>query len=354
MHIRPSDHLVTIASGGCNALSYLLANPQKVTAVDLNHAHVALMHLKIVAAKSLTQPEFFEFFGTAASPRNVQRYYTVLAPQLDFSTRQYWEHGLPGRQRIRQFKKGFYHYGLLGRLIGLVHRLASWHGVQLADLLKQPSVAAQAEWFDANVAPLFDSRLVRWLSRSPVALYNLGIPPSQYRELCESQPLAMADVLKQRARRLATIAPVDDNYFAWQAYGRRYAVDNPDNLPPYLQARHFACLQQRLARLSIEHNNIAQVLRALPAQSVDAVVLLDAQDWMNADEVVALWTQITRTANDGARVIFRTAGVASPLAAILPAPLQHRWQRDEVASAAGTAQDRSAIYGAFHVYRLAP
>ena len=45
MQIEPHHHIVSIASGGCNALSYLTAGPARVTAVDLNHAHVALVKL---------------------------------------------------------------------------------------------------------------------------------------------------------------------------------------------------------------------------------------------------------------------------------------------------------------------
>ena len=41
--------------------------------------------------------------------------------------------------------------------------------------------------------------------------------------------------------------------------------------------------------------------------SVDRYVLLDAQDWMSDAQLNALWTEITRTAAPGARVIFRTA-----------------------------------------------
>ena len=40
--LRPTDHLVTIASGGCNVLSYLVDEPAKITAIDLNGAHIAL------------------------------------------------------------------------------------------------------------------------------------------------------------------------------------------------------------------------------------------------------------------------------------------------------------------------
>ena len=53
--IQPDSHVVTIASGGCNALSYLTANPRAITAVDLNTAHIALNQLKRVAAQAFAR-----------------------------------------------------------------------------------------------------------------------------------------------------------------------------------------------------------------------------------------------------------------------------------------------------------
>ena len=47
--------------------------------------------------------------------------------------------------------------------------------------------------------------------------------------------------------------------------------------------------------------------RREPDASLDAYVLLDAQDWMNDATLTALWREIRRTARPGARVIFRTA-----------------------------------------------
>jgi len=51
--ITPDCHIVAIASGGCNILSYLIADPARITAVDLNRAHVALNRLKLTAARHL-------------------------------------------------------------------------------------------------------------------------------------------------------------------------------------------------------------------------------------------------------------------------------------------------------------
>jgi len=42
LRLGPDDRVVAIASGGCNVLSYLTADPARVAAIDLNGAHIAL------------------------------------------------------------------------------------------------------------------------------------------------------------------------------------------------------------------------------------------------------------------------------------------------------------------------
>ena len=353
LKLQPTDHLITIASGGCNALSYLTASPKKITAVDLNHAHVALVNLKMEGIRRLEYKEFYKFFGEAKSINNPRLYREVLAQHLNPATRDYWEGGMKGFERIRMFEKGFYKYGLLGKLIGFIHISAKLYRVKLDELLKQPTVEAQAQWFDENVAKIFDSRLVKKIMGSPLALYNLGIPPSQHACLCEDRPETMAQVLKERARKLATIDNINNNYFAWQAYGRSYDHHNPTNKPLYLQEQHFELVRNNIDRLSIEQNNVLDALKRMPANSVDAVVLLDAQDWMTPEEICTLWTEITRTANPGARIIFRTAGTSSPIEGALTADLNRLWKRNHATSDQLIHEDRSAIYGAFHLYELA-
>src|SRR5882757_10711752 len=101
--ITPDSHVVTIASGGCNVLSYLTADPARITAVDLARAHVALNRLKLVAATRLPSWQaFYGFFGTADDQANVAAYHRLIAPHLDPQSRAYWEsRGLQhlGRQR---------------------------------------------------------------------------------------------------------------------------------------------------------------------------------------------------------------------------------------------------------------
>src|SRR5579872_7539394 len=67
--------IVTIASGGCNALSYLAAQPAQVYAVDLNEAHLALLKLKLAGLRAFSDyADFWQFFGAANSPGNSELY----------------------------------------------------------------------------------------------------------------------------------------------------------------------------------------------------------------------------------------------------------------------------------------
>ncbi len=352
MELKPHHHVVTIASGGCNALSYLSAMPAKVTAVDLNRAHVALVRLKIEGLKRLPGWEsFYRFFGEADHSRNVADYNSYLAPHLDKETAAYWEgRNLWGRKRVSGFAKNIYRRGLLGKFIGSGHLFAKFYGLNLQAFLDCQDLGEQRAYFEENISPLFNKRLVKRVTKSPVALFGLGIPPAQYDELKGQRN--MGDVLKERLERLTCDYPLQDNYFAWQAFGRSYKPDGAGPLPPYLQKRNYQTLQRMVDRLSVQQANMTHVLAQSPGNSVDRVVLLDAQDWMTDEQLNELWRAITACARPGARVIFRTAGQQSILPGRVTDEVLSRWNYLETLSADLHKRDRSSIYGGFHVYEL--
>ncbi len=353
MAVESHHRIITIASAGCNALAYLLADPAEVVAVDLNRAHLALLDLKAGALRAFDHhQDFLEMFGRGHSKANIARFRQHIAPLLSVEARRWWmARDAFGRPRISMFTTGLHRHGLTGRFIGIVHAWARLRGVRLEDWTLAKTPQEQAVWFDTKVARLFDGALVRRLAASPPVVWNLGIPPSQHEALCDGEVQSMAGVLRERARRLATIAPVADNWFAWQAFARRYNVEEGP-LPPYLEAKAFGLLKTRVDRLQMAHENLRVVLTGRTTASLDRFVLLDAQDWMSDDELVRLWQEITRTARPGARVIFRTAGVTSPLERALPRAIAERWRADHVTADRLHARDRSAIYGGFHLMHL--
>ncbi|MGC4252552.1 MAG: DUF3419 family protein [Sphingobium sp.] len=351
LEIGPDSHVVTIASGGCNVLSYLTANPAKITAVDLNTAHIALNRLKLIAAKALPDhARFHRFFARADSKDNVAAYRQFVAPHLDEATRRYWEgRDLIGRRRIGGFSRGIYRHGLLGRFIGAAHLLARLHGVDPRRMLEAKTRDEQRAIFERELSPIFDSAFTRWLTSQPASLFGLGIPPAQFEALAGEE--RMNEVLKARLEKLACDFDLKDNYFAVQAFGRGYA-GGEGPLPPYLQAANHEAVVERVGRVDVRHVNFTDFLASQPAASADRYVLLDAQDWMSDAQLNALWAQITRTARPDARVLFRTAGEATILPGRVSEALLSRWSYCAEASRDYTARDRSAIYGGVHLYRL--
>jgi S-adenosylmethionine-diacylglycerol 3-amino-3-carboxypropyl transferase len=354
LDLQPDSHVVAIASGGCNVLSYLTGNPQRITALDLSLAHVALNRLKLVAASRLPSWEaFYRFFGAADAEANIAAYERLIAPYLDAPSRHYWEgRSLQqlGRRRISIFARNAYRHGVLGRFIGLSHAIARAYGVDLRELLSARTLEEQRQFFETAMVPLFDKRAVRWATANRLSLYGLGIPPAQYEALAGGSD--MRHVLRARLERLACGFSLDDNYFAWQAFGRSYADNASGPLPPYLRREQFDVVRARAHRVEVMNRSITEYLAGCPDASRDRYVLLDAQDWMTDAQLDALWTEITRTARAGARVIFRTAAEPSLLPGRLAPGLLDRWHYEAELSQALTARDRSAIYGGFHLYVL--
>ena len=352
LDIRPNDHIVAIASGGCNVLSYLIADPGKVTAVDLNHAHIALAHLKIASARHLpSQSDFADFFVKANVPSNIETFDKFVSNHLDEQTRRYWqERDMFGRRRISAFARGFYGTGLLGRFIGVSHGLSRLLGVNVSKLINAATLDEQRKIFDESISPLFDHWFLRWIVRHPASLYGLGIPPAQYAALASDRDVGLHGVLRQRVQKLACGFPIKANYFAHQAFGRQYDPAFSGGVPPYLEEQNFSAIRSRIDRLDVRHASLTDVLAKASPQSVQCIVLLDAQDWMNDQQLTALWRQINHCAAEGARVIFRTAASERLLPGRVPPDILSDWRYAAERSADLHARDRSSIYGAFHLY----
>jgi S-adenosylmethionine-diacylglycerol 3-amino-3-carboxypropyl transferase len=342
--------IVTISSGGCNALSYLTAQPAQVYAVDLNEAHLSLLKLKLAGIRAFSSyAEFWQFFGAATSPANSELYRDRLRPILEADARAYWDkRNFIGRPRHAYFTDGFYRHGMLGRFIGLTHLLAKFARIDLTALLNGEAGAPERVQSLDRLHRLFHSPLARLITGTPALLFSLGIPPRQRALLGGGAPLN--EVLHERLLRLINGHPNETNYFAWQALHRSYPGPGDRCLPPYLQRGQFERMRNGAGLIIPVHANLRTFLESLPAREIDAVVLLDSQDWMAQEEIRALWNAVDRAGSANVRVIFRTAGKESPLESLELAPLRQVWRRDERRSAVGFEQDRSGIYGGFHCY----
>lgn len=356
LNLNETSRIVQIASGGCNMMAYLSRMPEKVDAVDLNRHHVALNRLKLSAIRHLPDYDtYFDFFGRADQKSNILNFDRYIADHLELQTRAYWSsQKFIGIRRINGFQKNYYRFGLLGRLIGLVHFVSAAYGKNprktFEAILATPDQAERERLFEEGIGCLFSKKFIGLLGKIPAMLYGLGIPPAQYEALVRSGNGDIMKTLYDRVRALALGFPPEENYFAWQAFLQKYDTEQRRAIPTYLKPERYQAIRNNAHKATIHHINIIDFLKSLPANDRTAYLLLDAQDWMSADVLTQLWTEITRTARPDARVVFRTADFTSPLEAALPAEILSQWTYDKDLSRQVSNADRSAIYGASHVY----
>ena len=356
LQLDGDSRILTIASGGCNVLSYLSKSPASVTALDINQYHIYLTRLKLAAFKRLpAYNDFFRFFGCADHTDNVDSYYKYVCQHLDAATRTFWEGGSWMRRkilkpRINYFAVNLYNHAKLGYLLRFIHGLCRLTRRDPSRLLSATTKAEQVRVFDETVAPFFDSKLIRLIGKQPLILFSLGIPPSQVDAMREDMHGDIVGLYRERVRRLICDFPVDENYFVWQAVGRKYDRDKRYAVPDYLKEDNYESIKRNIDRVTTGIAHLTEHLKQQPASTFNRFVLLDSQDWMKPAQIEELWTEIARVGGPGTRIVFRTGSVVSPIESVLSPALRARFVYEHERSLSLFKQDRSAIYGGFHIY----
>jgi S-adenosylmethionine-diacylglycerol 3-amino-3-carboxypropyl transferase len=348
------SRVLTISSAGCNALNYLIHAPASITAVDLNHHHLTLTRLKIAAMKHLPDYEsFFTFFGLANDRRNPGRFELFVAPHLSEADRRYWlkPRRLKGR-RIDWFATGFYQRSRLGQLLGFIHRSLGAIGRSPRRLLDASDTAERCRVFDEVFSPMYSNALLGLISKSPLSVFSLGIPPSQHKEMHKDANGELFNEYRRRTRRLICEWPLEENYFAWQALGRCYDSEKRRGVPDYLRPEHYEAIKSRLHHLDTRLTSTVDELESTRPGAFNSFVFLDSQDWMPPPAIERQWRAIARVAEPGSRIIFRTAASGSPIERSLPPDLLERFRYHREESAEFYRADRAAIYGGFHLYSV--
>lgn len=357
LKIDERSRILTISSGGCNALNYLVKGPESVTAVDLNRHHIFLLRLKLAALRSLPSHEdFFAFFGYGKSADAARQFKAFIIPDLDENARSFWEGGsFFSGKRIEFFTgAGLYEHSRNGYFLRFFHRVSKLFGCKPEAILHAASLEEQRELHDKNIDPFFNSFLVKTLGRLSITMFGLGIPPQQYDELKKdlTHEKTIIDIYRERVKRLACDYPINENYFAWQAFARKYDTEKRVAIPEYLKTENYEALKANAGKLRTRIGSVTDEIKGQPKDSFNRFVFLDAQDWMNAETMADLWSTIAEKGEAGSRIIFRTASAASPIETNLPANLRAKFHYEEDLSRELFKQDRASIYGGFHLYIL--
>lgn len=361
LELDDNSRILTISSGGCNALNYLVETPEQVTAVDLNRHHIYLLNLKITALKKLPNyDDFFAFFGYGKHKKNKENYQKYIASDLDADTKKFWESNsiigkITHRKRINFFKKGgLYEHSRNGYFLRVFSKFSRLMGCKPDELIKAKTREEQEQLYAEYLEPFFNSFFIKAIGKLPITLFGLGIPPQQYDEMKKDfdEEGNILDVYRERAKKLAVEYPIYENYFAWQAFARKYDTENRQAIPEYLKEENYETLKANANKIKTKIGLVTEEIKQNDFNTFNRFVLLDAQDWMNAETMTDLWQTISEKSESGSRIIFRTAGNSSPLEKNLPKDLIDKFEYKEDFSKELFKQDRASIYGGFHLYIL--
>ena len=103
LRIQPGDAIVTIGSGGCNTFEFLLEDPGRIFAVDINPCQSHLLEFKCAAVRRLDLDDLQAFLGLAPTTTRLE-VFESLQGELSARALAYWRsrpihrerHCLPG------------------------------------------------------------------------------------------------------------------------------------------------------------------------------------------------------------------------------------------------------------------
>lgn len=235
------DHVITIASAGCNVLDYIIEGAM-VTAVDFNSCQIALTELKKVAIMTVEFDVFFEIFSKS-NMALLQEVYPKLRPLLSQPSAEFWDEGI---HTIKSFmysgtsgNMSYVLFRILFPLFGLGFiRRELEKGTTKEDMIK---LITNSSYSTRAIAWLMDNIMLRG------GCCFAGVPERQM-ALGLHRPNNLAQVIE---RVFFKTDLVNDNYF-YAGYILGYY--KPDNCPRYLMKENYAKMRKHLQVRYFERN----------------------------------------------------------------------------------------------------
>jgi S-adenosylmethionine-diacylglycerol 3-amino-3-carboxypropyl transferase len=334
--IKPDDTVFTITSGGCNALAFLIDDPEKIICLDMNKYQNYLLSLKMSSFRILSYKETLEFFGIIPSKRRLELFHRI-KPSLPEDEQLFW------KNNKRALKNGIIHCGKYEkymRLLKRIFRLLIGKKV-IGELFDLSSESDRTELFIKR----WDNR--RWrifcrifLSR---AFASMLFDKAFYRYLEPS--FSFENYYRQAVRKAVTELPVQNNYFlAYILFGNYFK----GNFPAYLNEQNYELIRKRIDRIKVVTSGCLEYFKSLPGEVISKFNFTNIFEWMSAEEFSFMLKETIRIAKDGAVVTYRNHLVSRTR----PECIADQIIPDTELAMKLHARDRSFIYKAYVVERI--
>ena len=338
LKITPGDRMMTITSGGCNTLSFLLYDPEEVYTVDINPSQSFLLELKMAAIRKLEHEGFLAFLGLKNSTDRLLTY-NKLKVGLSENAKLFWD------QNKALIEKGFLINGryesfvkLVGRIMLLIQGKARING-----LFNDNNPEEQKEFYNKY----WDSKRTRFmfdLFFNKYVLAKRGLK-GDYFHFDDGSDSFSTSFFNRFSRALRDI-PVKGNYFLHLYLKGRYR--SLDELPDYLLESNFNTIKARLDRIRIVTADAKEWLSSMPDNSLNCLGLSNICELMDQEDTLRFFNEVYRTACPLARISFRNLMIPREV----PEILRDRILLDKNLSKTIYENDRSFVYGKVAAYQI--
>jgi S-adenosylmethionine-diacylglycerol 3-amino-3-carboxypropyl transferase len=294
--IGRDDVVFSITSGGCNVLTFLLDDPRKVIALDINPHQGYLLELKMAAFRVLSHTETLRFLGVRPNTARVRLYRERLRPELSNDAARFWD------GRPNQIARGIIHAGRYERYMRLLRRtVVAGPGKKrlIRRLFEAEDPDAREKLFREKWPGLWWKLLTGvMLSRR---LNGLLFDQAFFAYL--DRDFSFGRHFAAKAERALTRLPMKENYFlSYILLGRFY--DEP-YLPVCLRRESFRAIRDRLDRVEIVTASCERFFAGLADSSISKFNFSNIFEWMPPAAFEALLRETVRVARDGAILTYR-------------------------------------------------
>lgn len=320
LNLGSDDVILAITSAGDNILSYALASPARIHAVDLNPSQNHLLELKVAAYNSLPYKDFWKLFGEGKHADFRSLLISTLSPHLSSRAFQYWV----DKCKVFTSYHGLYESGGSRHCIRILRLLFGILGMrsQVKALLNAKTLNDQRTIWNKYLRPVILSKLMCYLivSQKSFLWAALGVPHNQVSMLEADHLNAHPGSTRGQAiweYMINTLDPLlshtligEDNSYYQICLAGTYT---PKCHPAFLSKKAHTKLSRAgaLDNLRIHTDELKEVIERLAEGTLSVAIVMDSMDWFSPGEEEARLqiAQLNRALRIGGRVLLRSAGL---------------------------------------------
>lgn len=338
LKINPGDTMMTITSGGCNTLGFLLQDPALIYAVDINPTQSFLLELKIAAMKFLAYDHFIGFTGLRPMDTRTGTY-NLLKDKISKEAAEFWD------DNQTFIKKGFLMSGRYERFVkfvgNFVRLIEGNRRVNELFIERNPDdqkAFCKREW---------DTRRTRFIFNlffNKNILARRGLKADYF--TFDDGSNTFAESFYKKFMKVITDVPTTDNYFLhlYLKGGYKSLLEVPD----YLMEKNFLSIKSRVDRIKIVTKDAKTWLSEMPSDTLDCFSLSNICELMSLDDTHKLFSEVVRTARRNSRICFRNLIIPREV----PENFSTKIVKDHVLSDMIFSIDRSFVYSKVAAYRV--